>query len=569
MVNVRAPGQVVSMKLRRIACVVVAGLVGFAAPGAMQAARAQTAGPPVTGGTITCAIDHRGPSDADKALTARQYADAERLYGAALAADAASGVAMAGLVRTTLAEDKLPEALALAMKFNAAHPNDPEVLNALGEVRFRRGEVDEAATAFNRSMQLNPCNGVTHYDAYRFFELSGMYASAQRRLELAHRFSPDNPEIGRRWRASHALPLTSEQQLALLKARLDSPPLTQEQKDGIQAAIQGIEAREKGSCELVSPVTETKVPIVSIADGPISTPQEMYGAGLDVEFNGKKRRLEIDTGASGMLLSRSVAKSAGLVPELEVKTGGVGDQGPANSFVTHVDDIKIGNMEFRNCMVRVLEQGDVLGVDGLIGTDVFRDYVVTLDIPDREMRIGPLPRRPDEAAEKPTSLNTSDADETPVSVADSAKDRYIAPEMKDWTPVFRSGHNLIFPTVIGNAPLKLFLMDTGASHGMISPEAAREVTHVSGGTDERRVKGISGEVNKVLIADRVSITFAGVRQITEGMTSFDSAALDRSVGVEISGMIGFPTLRELVLSIDYRDNLVHVVYDPKKGFHAH
>ena len=40
-------------------------------------------------------------------------------------------------------------------------------------------------------------------------------------------------------------------------------------------------------------------------------------------------------------------------------------------------------------------------------------------------------------------------------------------------------------------------------------------------------------------------------------------------GVEISGIIGFPKLRELVISIDYRDNRVHVVYDPKKGYHAH
>jgi len=31
--------------------------------------------------------------------------------------------------------------------------------------------------------------------------------------------------------------------------------------------------------------------------------------------------------------------------------------------------------------------------------------------------------------------------------------------------------------------------------------------------------------------------------------------------------VGFPTLRELVISIDYRDNLVHVVYDPNKGYH--
>jgi len=514
---------------------------------------------------MTCAIDRSAPGEADKALRERRFADAERLYGEALAAAPASGPALAGLVRTAQAEGKLPEALALAIKFNAAHPSDPDVLDALGEVRFRRGEVDEAAMAWNKSIGLNPCNGVTHYDASRFFNLSGMYASSQRRLELAHTLSPENPEITRRWRATHAVPLTAEQQLALLKARLDNPSMTDEQKEGIQAAIKGIETREKGSCELVSPVTEVKLPMMGISDGAAVTPQGIYAVGLDVQFNGKKRRMEIDTGASGLLLSRSVAKSAGLVPELEVKAGGIGDQGPAGAFVTHVDDIKIGSMEFRNCRVQVLEQSSVVGVDGLIGPDVFRDYLVTLDIPGREVRIGPLPKRPDEAA-KTTSLNTSDADETPMSIADSAKDRYIAPEMKDWTTVFRSAHFMIFPTMIGNAPLKLFMMDTGASRNMISPAAAREVTHVSGNSDVQ-IKGINGDVKKVLVADNVSVTFAGVRQITSGMDSFDSTMLTQVSGVEISGLIGFPTLRELVISIDYRDNLVHVVYDPKKGYH--
>ena len=65
----------------------------------------------------------------------------------------------------------------------------------------------------------------------------------------------------------------------------------------------------------------------------------------------------------------------------------------------------------------------------------------------------------------------------------------------------------------------------------------------------------------------VTITFANVRQILPDMTSYDSSMLAHSAGVEISGLIGFPTLRELVISIDYRDNLVHVVYDPNKGYH--
>lgn len=550
---------------------------GAAPSGAAKAAASTSAGSAQAADSSAkyavpgCAIDTAKPSDADKALQRRKFDDAERLYGAALEANPTSSVAMAGLVRTTLAEDKLPEALAMAMKYDSAHPNDAVLLDALGEVRFRRGEVHEAAVAFNQSAQLKPCNGVTRYDVARYLNLSGMYGSAQRQLEFAHTLSPENKQIEQQWGSSHAVPLKAEQQLALLKGRLDDsrlPELTPDRKDGIQAAIKGIETHEKASCEMVSPVTETRLPIVPISNGAIQKQQDMYAAGLDVLFNGKRKRMEIDTGASGLLLSRSVAKSAGLVPELQIKAGGIGDGGLADAFVTHVDDIKIGSMEFKNCMVQVLEQGSVLEVDGLIGPDVFRDYLVTLDIPGREMRIGPLPMRPDEPPALTTSLKTSEDDEMPISIADSAKDRYIAPEMKDWTHVFRAEHFLIFPAVIGNAPTKLFLMDTGAMGSMISPAAAREVTHVSSDTDIR-VKGISGEVNNVLVADRISIDFGGVRQIMQSMTSYNNTMLSYTAGTEISGLIGFPALRELVISIDYRDNLVHLVYDPKKGFHAH
>ncbi len=516
-----------------------------------------------------CAIDQTPPSDADKALQSRKYADAERLYGDALRVDPSSDTAMAGLVRTMLAEGKLTDALAMAQKYQAAHPNDPNVLDALGEVRFRRGEVDEAATAFNQSSRLGPCNGVTHGDMARFLSLSGMYASAQRQLEFAHALSPNNADITLRWKVSHAVPMTDEQRLAALKSRLDSPTLTGQQRDALNAAIKGIESNEKGSCELVSPVTEAKLPMAGIS--PLGASDRVYEVGLGVEINGKKKRLEIDTGASGLWLTSSVAKSAGLVPEFETKVNGIGDNGAAGSFVTHVDDIKIGKMEFRNCQVRVLEAGNELekttDIDGLIGPDVFRDYVVTLDTPGMEVRLGPLPPRPGDQTATTASLATSDSEATPVAAAESAKDRYIAPEMKDWTPVFRSGHLLILPTMIGNAPVKLFIVDSGSAQTLISMDAAREVAQVSGMTAPT-VKGLNGEVQKVLVADKVTMGFAGLHQVVGGVTSIDTTAISRGTGVGISGFLGFPTLRELVISIDYRDSLVHMVYNPSKGYHA-
>jgi hypothetical protein len=165
------------------------------------------------------------------------------------------------------------------------------------------------------------------------------------------------------------------------------------------------------------------------------------------------------------------------------------------------------------------------------------------------------------------SLSTTEDEETPLSTADRAKDRYVAPEMKDWTPVFRAQHMLIVPTYIGSAPVKLFLIDTGAQKSMISPAAAREVTQVSSFTNAK-VVGINGEVQNMLVADKVSITFAHVTQMNRGLQSFDFSGVSRSAGVDISGIIGFPMLSELVISIDYRDDLIHVTYDPRKGHHA-
>lgn len=226
----------------------------------------------------------------------------------------------------------------------------------------------------------------------RYLLLNGISLSAQRQLDLAHNLVPGNLALTRIWRASHAAPPTQEQKLARLKSELDDPKITEDQREGLQAAIKGGETQERGDCQLVKPLQEVTIPIVPSLRGEEMQPNGLAVAGLEVSLNGKKRRLGIDTGASGILLSRSVAKASGLVPEWEIKEEGICDFGPAGVYVTHLDDIRIGTMEFKNCVVQVLEQKDVLDVDGLIGTEVFKDYLVTLDIPQRQLRLGPLPQ---------------------------------------------------------------------------------------------------------------------------------------------------------------------------------
>ena len=248
---------------------------------------------------------------------------------------------------------------------------------------------------------------------------------------------------------------------------------------------------------------------------------------------------------------------------MEIKIGGIGDAGLQNTFVTHVDDIRIGALHFNNCQLEVFEGKNVLpNVDGLIGADVFRDFLVTLDFPALEMRLSPLPKRPDETAEALSLSTEGDETATPgKSLADLRKDRYVAPEMKDWERFFRSGHFIIFRTAIGNTPRKLFIMDTGAGLNLISPAAAREVTGVSSDTD-MQIHGVNGAVKTVFSTGALYLQFAGVRQQTHGLSSIDTGDISRSTGVEVSGFLGYPILKELKIEIDYRDNLAHVSYAP-------
>jgi hypothetical protein len=153
----------------------------------------------------------------------------------------------------------------------------------------------------------------------------------------------------------------------------------------------------------------------------------------------------------------------------------------------------------------------------------------------------------------------------PPAAAHGLYDRYVAPEMKSYTPVYRVGHQLILPAAIDNGKLKLFILDTGAFATTISPQAAREVTKVRSDY-YTQVKGLSGNVEKVYSADEITFHFANLFQKVNGVVSLDTSRMSKDAGMEISGFFGATTLNLLTMHIDYRDGLVKFDYDPKRGY---
>jgi predicted aspartyl protease len=507
---------------------------------------------------VHCPIYHPPPpSEAGLALRAGDYAQAVALYQAVVAKtgqdEAAFALSNSGLVDALVAQGRSVEAVTVAFDALQRYSKNAVLLDAYGRVRLRRGEMGEAATALYAARGSDPCNARVHYDLARYLHLDADYASEQKELQCAHSIEPDSAAITYELKK---LSTTRKNALDDLNRRLAQTELAPQTRSSLQNSLGLLRVQDQGSCEVLQPIKDATIPLTSV--GPTSN--GMYAVAIDIALAGRRKRLELDTGASGITLSRSVAKVAGIHEEAKMGITGIGDQGPSSVSLGHVADIKIGSLELRNCLVEITDKTLLPDVDGSIGADTFSSFVLTLDMPDRNLRLTPLPPFPDDGASRPASpfLDT----ESELMEHPPLRDRYIPAEMATWTKAFRSGHKLYLPTSINGGKNCLFLMDTGSpGEALIAMHTAKEVTSLS--PSGNVIGGANGEVNDVSTAERLDLQFAGLRENLRNVPAINLGAMEIDGGSDVAGIIGFGTLRNLVIRIDYRDSLVQLLYPHK------
>ena len=96
--------------------------------------------------------------------------------------------------------------------------------------------------------------------------------------------------------------------------------------------------------------------------------------------------LMLDTGASGLTISRKLAEKAGARKLSEHSLEGVGSAGALAGYVGWLDKVTVGDFEFHDCNIHVSPNMNA-DYDGLIGTDVFEKYLVTIDFPAHELHL--------------------------------------------------------------------------------------------------------------------------------------------------------------------------------------
>lgn len=515
------------------------------------------------------------PSEAEQAYLKADYDRAATLYQQQLTQKPNDPTLTAHLVEILLRVQKPTEADTLVHKAIAKYPNSATLDTTLGEVQYREGQPWLAGDSAIAALKLDPCYPRAHLLESILLEITSNHASSARQIALAHTLDPYDPLIRLIWLNHQPL----DQRIAGLQAYIaadtgngpDDLKNLKSQLEQLQEAASG----QHKACSLVSKSDKASIPFADI----LRDAAHVRSYGLQVNFNDYPSVLQIDTASGGIVISRTIAEHAGLKRLQETHISGIGDEASTAAYTAYAENIKIGSLEFHDCTVQVVDKGNVLGNDGVIGSNVFSRFLVTLDYPGHKLLLGPLPKRPDDTAPLQSALETSDSSNSDTSASNAPpaqpnaakphppalQNRYIAPEMQDWTSVYRIGQNLIVPVSLNDTPLRLFILATGSDTTTITPDAARQLTNVRL-EEDLKVRGLSGNVAKVYVADQITFKFANISQINHNVSTFDTPGVSKNMGMEISGLIGISALGHMSISIDYRDGLIKLIYDSNRDW---
>jgi tetratricopeptide (TPR) repeat protein len=544
------------------------GTAAQLAPGQASATTGQTPAQTSTGPTakpgshtIVCAITPETAPPLSAPLAAAQKLYRTGKFDEAIAAYNAivptggpeAAAAYAGLARVYLQRKNPADADTAAMKAVSLTPDRAPAIVALGEVYFRQGKIEEAQTAFLKPLQACDLDARAYLGLNRIYRATLNWKRAKTDIDQAYKLDPGDPDIRRAYLAT----LNGAERIKALQEYLagdtDDDEEARERLKNELIMLEGESDHPRNECRLITKITTTETRLERL----LLDSQHIRKYALAVKVNGVSSRLMLDTGAGGILIDRKIAEKAGIKSIVDDKIGGIGDKGEAAGYLGHADKIQIGDLEFENCFVQVVSDRSVVGDDGLIGANVFRHFLVDVDMPDEKFKLSELPPIPNESAGE-ISLDSHSTAQRQLH------DRYIPPEMKDYTKILLIGHALLIPTSVNSFPLKLFLIDTGSFDNTLSVATAKEVTKIS--QSDVQVKGLSGNVKNVYRASKATIVFSHFKQEREDLLTFDLTHLSDSLGTEVSGVLGFAMLRMLDMKIDYRDGLVDFTYD-KSRFH--
>ncbi|HEY6308166.1 MAG TPA: aspartyl protease family protein [Candidatus Angelobacter sp.] len=473
------------------------------------------------------------PAPAEAFAAARQLLQQGDFQGAAAAfqkmiESRPSPELYAGLVQSLLKLDDVKAADESSRKVVDTFPQSALAHATRGDAYFRRGMIPEAESEYDSALKLDQTCARAWLGRGKVDAVLARRSQAREAVNKAHELDPGDGDALYEWAIRRPYP----ENVAALERHLaefrSDPQLESHERD-YKELMKALAGRPVWILSPDVPRAELKLEPMIAGPG-----QGSRGFGLRVTFNDRaEATLLMDTGASGVTITRKFAEKIGARKLSDTSLEGVGKSGAAHGYHAWVDTIAIGGLKFHECFVHVTP-GSVADLDGMIGTDVFVNFLVTVDFPKRKLRLDPLP-------EPSSGPEPSPSNDARASAA-------------DFSQAFGFGHFLLLWTQAGDKVAGLFVVDSGSNLSSIAPEPARQLAQMR--PLNATVTGMSGGVNSAFFADDLTLQFGKVRRKNQRIITVDLHSVSKNLGTEVSGQIGFNTLEDMRVVINYRDGLV-------------
>jgi len=452
------------------------------------------------------------------AYSQSHFQRAEDLYGQQVSQHPQDLEAAAWLVRTLLHENEISQAAAAAAKMMAQDPHSAIALTAQAEVQYRQGEPWQALETAKAAVAANPCYARAHLVRSWALRIDSMYASERAEIQSAYEIDPTDPDIRHGW-LSIGLPAHEVSSVhEALKTMKDMDEESRQKATASMEEMLPMVFENSETCKVQPSVASATVPLLPA----FLDPKHVEAYKLDVQLPQTKAKLTVDTAASGIYISRALAEQNGLKADPNDPPGTV-----------RAESVRIGPLEFHNCLMGVSEAPFGGRTDGFIGTDMFASYLITLDQPGAKLKLDPLPEQ---------------ADFVPG-------DRAIPSELSNYSPVYHRRQYLLEPVMLNSKTRKLFILDTGIRFSTMTSEVAHSISTMKVNFTNP-IQTVSGSTLHVY-RDSFNMQFANLAlEHQSHVLEFDPSAVNANAGFEVAGMLGFDMLHSLVLHMDYRDGLV-------------
>ena len=377
-------------------------------------------------------------------------------------------------------------------------------LSVLGDNLFRQSQFEDAESAYSEALRLDPGSVKSHLGMGKIAAMLSDRRLAARHYSAAYQAEPLNADATLAFASAVE---DRESRRILLRNFLALAPAKDERKPDVRARLQ-IEERLgiRKVALLESPYQPYRIRLSNLRRGGLLLSARITG--------GSDLRLILDTGATGVALNASAGRNAGLEFLAASAFTGFGSASPTPARVALAASFETGDFKVTNLLVQVSDTELTADADGMIGLDVFEDFLIELNPHERRLDLTPL----------------DDASATCTNCARA----------------YRVGHLLLVHGEVNGHGNGYFIVDTGSPCTMISqelmPRSGRAAT----------MTGTQGE--QAVIVPLAPLT---LRLGTQHLWGFEYATLDtmaisQNNGTAIAGAIGYSLLRDLSLTVNYR-----------------